>query len=117
MPLLRENNWGGAAVIVADSRSALKASLLQLTSVASKEGIAGQVRVNAVIEGGADAPAWRGAPVVHDAEPDTLSALQQTSPSIARTVGYSLERLLPILLSDRTALTGAALVVDDAEAL
>jgi NAD(P)-dependent dehydrogenase (short-subunit alcohol dehydrogenase family) len=116
-PLMRENSQGGAAVLVVDAHASIKASLLQLVRVAAKEGAGAGIRVNAIVHDGADAPAWRSSEPVHDLDRATCAAIRRMSPAVARTVGYGLERLLPVVLSDRTELTGAALVVDDARAL
>lgn len=117
MGLLGENNRGGAAVLVVDARAAMKASVLHVLRTAAQAGARSNVRVNAIMYGGSDAPAWRSAARIESLDDQALSLVRRMSPPIASVVGHGLESVLPVLLSDRSHLNGATLVVDDASGL
>ncbi len=115
--LQRNNVQGGAAALVLGAQAAMKAHVLQVLRAAAGEGAANKVRVNAVVVGGADAPAWRNAVAVTRFDHATLETLANSASPVARCPGYNVTGMAPFLLSDKHTLTGATLVVDDIQAL
>ena len=60
---------------------------------------------------------WRNAAALERIDRNALQKLAGATAPVARCVGYDVEWLLPLILSDETTLHGAALVVDDARPL
>jgi NAD(P)-dependent dehydrogenase (short-subunit alcohol dehydrogenase family) len=129
MPLMRANVQGGAIVVTASAAAlkaepgvaaygASKAGLLQLMRVAAKEG-APDIRVNAVAPGGVETPMWRDVPMFQDlvrergSERAAFDAIAQLATPLARYArADDIARLIIMLLSDASPITGATLVVD-----
>ena len=120
-PLMRANAQGGAIVVTASTAAlnAPKAGLTQFMRVAAQEATPGIVRVNAIAPGGVDTPQWANMPwfqdlvTEHDGEAAALDALAQNPAPLARyAAAGDVARLILLLLSDASSLTGATLVVD-----
>lgn len=123
MPLMR-NNLKGGAVVVAASEAALKAAgsrdgLLQFMRVASKEAAPEKVRVNAIAPGSPDmpllsqAPAFQGLVKEKGGERAAFEAIAQLPAPLARYASSDdIARLIVMLLSDESPITGATLVLD-----
>jgi NAD(P)-dependent dehydrogenase (short-subunit alcohol dehydrogenase family) len=116
-PLMRYNAQGGAVVVIAPATIRLP----QLIGAAAQEGGRDSIRVNAITPGAADAPAWRTAPLFqdlareHGGEHGALDALARLPAPVVRYAGAcDIGRLVLMLLSDATPITGATLVVDGA---
>ncbi len=124
MPLMRRNAQGGAVVIAAAEKALTAASadrpgLLQLMRAAAREAAGANVRVNAVAPGGAETPMWQSLPWFADmmreagSERAALDALARLALPLARYAQTDdIARLITMLLSDESAITGATLVVD-----
>lgn len=120
-PLMRSNAQGGAIVVTASAAAmnAPKTGLIQFMRVAAQEATPGVVRVNAIAPGGANTPHWADLPWFqdlagrHGSESAALDALAREAAPIARyAAGGDVARLIKLLLSDASAVTGATLVVD-----
>lgn len=120
-PLMRSNTQGGAIVVTASTATlnAPKAGLTQFMRVAAQEATPGVVRVNAIAAGGPDTPGWAEMPwfqdlVIHaGSEGGALDQIGQDNPPLARYAAASdVARLIKLLLSDASTVTGATLVVD-----
>lgn len=130
MPLMRKNLLGGA-IVVSGSASALKAEvgigayaaskagLLQLMRVAAKEGAHDNIRVNAIAPGGVETPMWSTMPWFNDLVRETGSEraafdkiAQMATPMARYASADDIARLIIMLLSDESPMTGATLVVD-----
>lgn len=130
MPLMRKNLKGGAVVVTASASAlkaepgvaaygASKAGLLQLMRVAAKEGAPDNIRVNAIAPGGVETPMWSSMPWFQDlarekgSERAAFDAIAQMATPLARYAGADdIARLIVMLLSDQSPITGATLVVD-----
>jgi NAD(P)-dependent dehydrogenase (short-subunit alcohol dehydrogenase family) len=130
MPLMRGNARGGAIVVTASAAAlkaepgiaaygASKAGLLQLMRVAAKEGAPDNIRVNAIAPGGVETPMWRKVPMFQDlvrqegSERAAFDAIAKLATPLARYAGADdIARLIVMLLSDESPITGATLVVD-----
>ena len=130
MPLMRANAQGGAIVVTGSAAGikaepgvaaygASKAGLLQLMRVAAKEGAADQIRVNAVAPGGVETAMWRNVPMFQDLVRETGSEraafdrIARLATPLARYAGADdIARLIDMLLTDGSPITGATLVVD-----
>ncbi len=135
MPLLRRNRDGGAILVTGAAAAtsveaelgvfgAPKPGLLQVVRAAAKEGARDLVRVNALALGGLDAAMWREAPLFQDLVRETgseraaIEHLGQLAAPFARYDGSDdIARLIALLFTDSTTLTGAALVVEGGFAL
>lgn len=115
--LIGENNLGGAAVLVVDARTVMKASLLQVLRTTAEACARSNVRFNMLVWGAAEAPAWRAIQAFHSLDRSALDAIKRLSTPVARAAGHTIEDTLPALLSDGANLEGVALVVDDETAL
>ncbi|GAN00284.1 3-oxoacyl-[acyl-carrier protein] reductase [alpha proteobacterium U9-1i] len=130
MPLMRANSQGGA-IVVLSSASALKAEpgvaaygaskagLLQLMRVAAKEGAPDNIRVNAIAPGGVETPMWNEMPFFQDlvaktgSERAAFDEMAKHGTPLARYAGADdIARLVAMLLTDGSPITGATLVVD-----
>jgi len=130
MPLMRGNIRGGAIVVTASAAAikaeagvaaygASKAGLLQLMRVAAKEGAADNIRVNAIAPGGVQTPMWSQAPMFQDLVRDlggeraAFDHIAKLATPLARYASADdIARLIIMLLSDDSPITGATLVVD-----
>ena len=120
-PLMKTNVQGGAIVFALAAHSARVDALLQLVRIAAKEGASHKVRVNAVINGAVESALWRR-------DPDFASLLKEAGDEIAvldridkRSIplvrcsaSQDVLRLIRLLLSDDSAVSGATLAVDGA---
>lgn len=123
-PLMQTNMQGGAIVFALAAHSAKVDALLQLVRIAAKEGAAHKVRVNAVINGAVESALWRR-------DPDFASLLKEAGDEIAVldridkraiplvrcSASQDPLRLIRLLLSDDSAVSGATLAVDGAASL
>lgn len=130
MPLMRANAQGGAVVVVASASGlkpepgvgaygASKAGLLQLMRVAAKEGAPDRIRVNAIAPGGVETPMWLNVPMFQDLVRETGSeraAFDRIAGLATPLARYSapedIARMIDMLLTDPSPITGATLVVD-----
>ncbi len=130
MPLMRENAQGGSIVVTGSAAAlkaepgvgayaASKAGLLQLMRVAAKEGAGDNIRVNAIAPGGVETPMWSNMPWFQDlvkergSERAAFDSLAQMATPLARyAAADDVARLIIMLLSDASPITGATLVVD-----
>jgi 2-keto-3-deoxy-L-fuconate dehydrogenase len=130
MPLMRGNIRGGSIVVSASAAAikaepgvgayaASKAGLLQLMRVAAKEGAPDNIRVNAIAPGGVETPMWSSMPWFQDlvrengSERAAFDAIAQLATPLARYASADdIARLIIMLLSDESPITGATLVVD-----
>ncbi|MBC7767183.1 MAG: SDR family oxidoreductase [Phycisphaerales bacterium] len=123
MRLMQDNSAGGAIIVSATAgelKSDAKTSLMQLLRAAAKEGAHDNIRVNALLTaGGADTPRWSELPWFRDlvrscGDPQAaLERIGQLPEPVARYAGADdIRRLIAMLLSDDSHMTGAALVVD-----
>lgn len=130
MPIMRTNTQGGAIVMTGSAAGvkaepgiaaygASKAGLLQLMRVAAKEGAPDQIRVNAVAPGGVETEMWRNVPMFQDLVRETGSEraafdriAQQATPLARYASSDDIARLIDMLLTDVSPITGATLVVD-----
>lgn len=120
-PLMRSNAQGGAIVVTA-SAAALNtpdAGLAQFMRVAAQEATPGVVRVNAIAPGGAGTPDWADLPwfqdlvIAHGSEGAALDSLARQAAPLARyAAAGDVARMIKLLLSDASSVTGATLVVD-----
>jgi NAD(P)-dependent dehydrogenase (short-subunit alcohol dehydrogenase family) len=120
-PLMRASAQGGAIVVTASAAAlnAPKAGLTQFMRVAAQEATPGIVRVNAIAPGGAATPMWANMPwfqdlvAEHGSEGAALDSLSGMAPPLARLAAAAdVARLIMLLLSDASSITGATLVVD-----
>ena len=130
MPLMRAGAQGGS-IVVTSSASALKAEpgvgayaaskagLLQLMRVAAKEGAPDNIRVNAIAPGGVETPMWTDMPWFQDlvkqkgSERGAFDEIAKLATPLARyAAADDIARLIIMLLSDQSPITGATLVVD-----
>jgi NAD(P)-dependent dehydrogenase (short-subunit alcohol dehydrogenase family) len=123
-PLMQTNMQGGAIVFALAAHSAKVDALLQLVRIAAKEGASHKVRVNAVINGAVESALWRR-------DPDFASLLKEAGdeigvldridkraiPLVRCSASQDALRLIRLLLSDDSAISGATLVVDGAASL
>jgi len=130
MPLMREHSQGGSIVVTASAAAlkaepgvgayaASKAGLLQLMRVAAKEGAPDNIRVNAIAPGGVETPMWSSMPWFQDlvkeqgSERAAFDAIAKLATPLARYASSDdIARLIVMLLSDDSPITGATLVVD-----
>ncbi len=130
MPLMRANQQGGAIVVTGSAAGikaepgvaaygASKAGLLQLMRVAAKEGAPDGIRVNAVAPGGVETSMWRNVPMFQDLVRETGSEraafdrIAKLATPLARyAAADDIARLIDLLLTDPSPITGATLVVD-----
>ena len=130
MPLMRKNQQGGSIVVTASAAAlkaepgvsaygASKAGLLQLMRVAAKEGAHDNIRVNAIAPGGVETPMWSNMPWFGDLVRETGSeraAFDKISKMATPMARYAsaddIARLIIMLLSEQSPMTGATLVVD-----
>lgn len=130
MPLMRNNLQGGAIVVTASAAAlkaepgvaaygASKAGLLQLMRVAAKEGAPDNIRVNAIAPGGVETPMWSQVPMFQDivrelgSERAAFDHIAKLATPLARYASADdIARLIVMLLSDESPITGATLVVD-----
>lgn len=130
MPLMRGNLSGGSIVVSASAAAikaeigvgayaASKAGLLQLMRVAAKEGAPNRVRVNAIAPGGVETPMWSTMPWFQDLvreKGDERAAFDHIASLATPLARYAkpddIARLILMLLSDDSPITGATLVVD-----
>lgn len=115
--LLGENHLGGAAVLVVDAHTVMKASLLQVLRQTADDCARSGVRFNMLVCGAAEAPAWRSIQTFRALDQATLNVIQRLSPPVARAWGCAMADALPPLLSDAAQMEGVALVVDEGGAL
>jgi len=122
MPLMRSNLKGGA-IVVAASAAALKekggATLQHVMRVAASEGAADKVRVNAIAPGVTELPMLAAQPWFKElvqkegGAREALEAIARLPTPIARYAsGDNLSKLILMLLSDESQISGATLVVD-----
>jgi NAD(P)-dependent dehydrogenase (short-subunit alcohol dehydrogenase family) len=130
MPLMRANAQGGAIAVSASAAAikpeqdvnayaASRAGLIGMMRIAAAEGAINRVRVNAIAHSGAQTPVWPQLPWFsdlvrdHGSERAALVRLGRFSAPLARYAeSEDLVRLMVMLLSDDTRITGATLVVD-----
>lgn len=130
MPLMRGNIRGGSIVVTASASAikaepgigayaASKAGLLQLMRVAAKEGAPDNIRVNAIAPGGVETPMWSSMPWFQDlvrekgGEREAFDHIARLATPLARYASADdIARLIIMLLSDESPVTGATLVVD-----
>jgi NAD(P)-dependent dehydrogenase (short-subunit alcohol dehydrogenase family) len=130
MPLMRSNIRGGSIVVTASAAAlkaepgvgaygASKAGLLQLMRVAAKEGAPDNIRVNAIAPGGVETPMWSSMPWFQDlvrekgGEREAFDQIASLATPLARYASADdIARLIIMLLSDESPITGATLVVD-----
>jgi len=128
MPLMRAHAQGGAILVTAPAAAlkprAGRAGLLQLIRAAAHEGARDNIRVNAVAPGGPDTPMWPNMPWFQDLASEAGSdegALEGIAAMETRLARFAADgdvaRLITLLLSDASALTGATLVVDGGYAI
>lgn len=123
-PLMKGNMQGGAVVLALAAHSAKVDALLQLVRVAAKEGAAHKVRVNAVITGAVESALWRRDPDFADLlkeASDEIGVLDRIAkrsiPLVRCSASQDVLRLIRLLLSDDSAVSGATLAVDGAPTL
>lgn len=129
MPLMRGGIRGGAIVVTAPAATiradpgkatyGAKGGLLQLMRVAAKEGAPDSIRVNAIATGATETAAWSALPLFQDllrekgSEQVALDAIATLATPLVRYANADdIARLIIMLLSDETPVTGATLVVD-----
>lgn len=135
MPLMARNRDGGAILVTGAAAAtnveaelgvfgAPKPGLLQVVRAAAKEGGRDLIRVNALALGGLDAAMWREAPLFQDlvrqtgSERAAIEHIGQLAAPFARYgASGDIARLIGLLFTDSTTLTGAALVVEGGFAL
>jgi NAD(P)-dependent dehydrogenase (short-subunit alcohol dehydrogenase family) len=126
MTLIGKNTQGGAIVVIAgaaaikpeaDAKSA--PGLLQVVRAASQEGAPNNVRINAIAPGGPETPMWAEMPLFQDLvkeagnEQGAFDRIAQLPLRAARYAqGGDVARLVSLLLTDATSVTGATVVVD-----
>jgi len=123
-PLMKDNIQGGVVVLALAAHSAKVDALLQLVRVAAKEGAAHKVRVNAVINGAVESALWRRDPdfatLLKEAK-DEVGVLDRIAkrsiPLVRCSASQDVLRLIRLLLSDDSAVSGATLAVDGGPAL
>jgi 2-keto-3-deoxy-L-fuconate dehydrogenase len=118
-PLMKTNIQGGTIVLALAAHAAKVDALLQLVRVASKEGAAHKVRVNAVLNGAVESALWRRDPdfaALIREKRDEIGALNHiaanTIPLVRCGATQDILRLVRLLLSDDSAISGATLAVD-----
>ncbi|MBS0385970.1 MAG: SDR family oxidoreductase [Proteobacteria bacterium] len=118
-PLMKGNMQGGAIVLALAAHSAKVDALLQLVRVPAKEGAAHKVRVNAVINGATESPLWRRDPefaTLLKEVGDEIGVLNRIAkgsiPLVRCSANQDVLRLVRLLLSDDSAVSGATLAVD-----
>lgn len=114
MPLIRTNAQGGAIIVTAPAAAP---DLARLVEAASQEGAPGAIRVNALTRGGADmrrdAPLFQDLERARGGERAALEDIAKLNPPLARyAADDDFARLITLLLSDDSPITGATLVVD-----
>jgi NAD(P)-dependent dehydrogenase (short-subunit alcohol dehydrogenase family) len=130
MPLMRANAQGGSIAVAApataltaepgaNGQTGAKAGLLQIIRAAAKEGAPERVRVNAIAPGGVETPMWATMPWFQDlvkekgSEQAAFLAMAKMATPLARYAAEDdVSRLIMLLLSDASPITGATLVVD-----
>jgi NAD(P)-dependent dehydrogenase (short-subunit alcohol dehydrogenase family) len=130
MPLMRANAQGGSIVMTGSAAGvkaepgvaaygASKAGLLQLMRVAAKEGAPDRIRVNAIAPGGVETPMWRDVPMFQElvretgSERGAFDRIASLATPLARYASAEdIARLIDMLLTDPSPITGATLVVD-----
>ncbi len=123
-PLMKSNVQGGAVVLALAAHSAKVDALLQLVRVAAKEGAAHKVRVNAVLNGVVESALWRRDPdfaaLLKEAK-DEIGVLDRIAkrsiPLVRCSAGQDMLRLVRLLLSDDSTVSGATLAVDGGPSL
>lgn len=115
-PLMRKNVHGGAVIVAA---AAAGAPFAKFIHTAAELGVQDNIRVHGLALGGAHAPAWSWAPWLHDLVRETgnvraaLARLARAEAPMARCAPEEdLKRLVSLMLSDETNLSGAVLAVD-----
>jgi NAD(P)-dependent dehydrogenase (short-subunit alcohol dehydrogenase family) len=128
MPLMRMNQQGGVIVVNASAEAkaepgAGKGALGQMLRAAAKEGAPDNIRVNAVAPGAGNASTWAKTPWFNDLVRETGNAerafakISKMSAPMARYAhSDDVGRLIVMLLSDDSPMTGATLVVDGGQA-
>jgi NAD(P)-dependent dehydrogenase (short-subunit alcohol dehydrogenase family) len=123
-PLMKTNMQGGAIVFALAAHSAKVDALLQLVRIAAKEGAAHKVRVNAVINGAVESALWRRDPdfaSLFKEAGDEIGVLdridKRSIPLVRCSASQDPLRLIRLLLSDDSAVSGATLAVDGATSL
>lgn len=123
-PLLRANTQGGSVVITASGTSLARSGggrphLVQLMRAAAHERGLDRIRVNALAPGSAETPGWDALPWFQDlvvqagGERGAFEMLSKLDPTLARYASPAdVGRLLIMLLSDQSPISGATLVVD-----
>ena len=125
IPVLGRNEQGGAVVINAAGEmlkepggAAAKTGVLPLLRTLAKEGAARSIRVNAIVPG-ATTNAWSKTPWFNDLVRETGGAREafdkiakMAHPMARYANSDDIGRLIVMLLSDESPLTGATLVVD-----
>lgn len=120
-PLMKSNIQGGTIVLALAAHAAKVDALLQLVRVAAKEGSAHKVRVNAVLSGAVESALWRRDPdfatLIRETR-DEIGALNHIAaksiPLVRCGTSQDILRLVRLLLSDDSAVSGATLAVDAA---
>ena len=123
-PLMRDNAQGGALVLLLSAQAVEIETLLQAVHAASKQGATNKVRVNAVVHGNVESPLWRRDPdfasLLRDAH-DEVGVLdhiaRQSIPLVRCGAGQDILRLVRLLLTDDSTVSGATLAVDASPAL
>ena len=120
-PLMKSNIQGGAVVLALAAHAAKVDALLQLVRVAAKEGAAHKVRVNAVLNGTVESALWRRDPdfaALIREKRDEIGALRHIAansiPLVRCGATQDILRLVRLLLSDDSSISGATLAVDAA---
>jgi NAD(P)-dependent dehydrogenase (short-subunit alcohol dehydrogenase family) len=116
--LIRKNLNGGAIVASAPF-GAIAGHEAEFAAIIEDAASQRHVRVNALVVGGAYAPAWRGAPVLQDLAAssggvcDALDRLaRMRTPAAHCTSATPMSELITALFSDECPLSGAVLIVD-----
>jgi NAD(P)-dependent dehydrogenase (short-subunit alcohol dehydrogenase family) len=126
MTLIGKNTQGGAIVVIAgaaaikpDADAKATPGLLQVVRAAAQEGAPNNVRVNAIAPGGPETPMWAEMPLFQDLvkqagnEQGAFDRIAQLPMRAARYAqGGDVARLISLLLTDETPVTGATVVVD-----
>ncbi len=127
--LMRKNVQGGAIVVAAPG-GALNARLSDVADAefvhfvaAAADNAGANIRINGMIVGALDAPAWARAPQLADLSDETgglrpaFERLAADHGSVLRCDATPIARLVNALLSDECPLTGAVLGVDAEHAM
>ena len=130
MRAIRSGGQGGAIVVTASAAGvkaepgiaaygASKAAVIHLARIAAKEGLAGNIRVNAIAPGGVETPIWHDVPGFSDmveakGEAAAFKALAATATPLARFArSEEIAEQVAFLLSDKAAFTTGACLVSD----